>query len=449
MKKFVSLSILFAALLLIISCAASSPTPDKIDEKADLTVKMEISEDIKEEDVTVDVTLTLEGSSFIRNISLSRSENSKTEPVAIVEYKVMVKESNLFDFIYPDTIKIDKEKENTLLINVVPKGSIKDDPSTENPGTEEPDPEIPPKTTGTLDIDFCNFFGAKLHYEIYGSNGDASPIKMDDTEKDIQIDLPPGTYTISANLVDSPNDIILYYLNSDLHGDISKNPISFKIEEGKKTFQGYYIKEDDINKRETSRYVVNATIGKELLGNTNAYGHDVSISYVIEYENEEIHNIIGSTHQDKTIGLDNKNIRTKCSLAIEAKSNDMDVSDQYVIKCGGLYSNYEQLDGVTDTNHVAIFRGKPIKFTTDLVLAEDQMIVLDIKQYDDLGVVDDEQGRFKLAYDIPFSLTIRVYQKDSIKEGKWNLIDIYYEGTGLTIFEDCNSVMHIERNKPI
>ena len=46
--------------------------------------------------------------------------------------------------------------------------------------------------------------------------------------------------------------------------------------------------EDDINKRETSRYVVNATIGKELLGNTNVYGHDVSISYVIEYENKKI-----------------------------------------------------------------------------------------------------------------------------------------------------------------
>ena len=107
------------------------------------------------------------------------------------------------------------------------------------------------------------------------------------------------------------------------------------------------------------------------------------------------------------------------------------------------------MDGETNTNHVAIFRGKPIKFTTDLVLAEDQMIVFDIKQFDDLGVLDDEEGRFKLAYDIPFSLTIRVYQKDPEKEGNWNLKETYYEGTGLTILEDCDSVMHIERNQSV
>ncbi|MDD6042163.1 MAG: hypothetical protein PUB87_00230 [Eubacteriaceae bacterium] len=446
MKKLIPLTTLIAALLLVVSCAASTPAPDETDDKSDLTVKLEISEDIKEEDVTVDVALTLEGSSFIRNISLSRSESSKTEPVAVVEYKVMVKESNLFDFIYPDTIRIDKEKENTLLIKVVPKGSIKDDPSTGNPGTEEPDPVIPPKTTGTLDIDFCNFFGAKLHYEIYNYYNDASPIEMGDTEKDIQIELPPGEYKISANLVYPDQGIKLFGLNDDLGYVGTEYPIRFTIEKGKKTFQGYYIKEDDINKKETSRYVVNATIGKELLGNTNAYGHDVSISYVIEYENIAIQSIKGFTYEDKAIGLDNKNIRTKCSLAIEAKSNGKDVSDQYVIKCAGLYSNYEQLDGETDTNHAAIFRGKPIKFTTDLVLTEDQKIVFDVKQYDDLGVVEDEEGRFRLAYDIPYSLTIRVYQKDPVKEGSWNPIDMYYEETGLTISEGCDSVIHIERN---
>ena len=361
----------------------------------------------------------------------------------------MVKESELFDFIYPDTIRIDKDKENTLLVQVVPKGSVKEDPSTEKPGTEEPEPVIPPTTTGTLDIDFCNFFGAKLHYEIYGSNGDASPIEMGDTEKDIQIELPPGTYKISANLVDSVEGIILYYLNYDLQGEMSKNSISFTIEEGKKTFQGYYIKEDGINTGATSRYVVNATIGKELLGKTNAYGDDVSISYVIEYENKDIPNIVGSTYEDKAIDLKYKNIMAKCSLAIDAKSIDMDVSDQYVIKCGGLYSDFEQLDGVTDTNHVAIFRGKPIRFTTDIIPSEDQKIVFDIKQYDDLGVVEDEDGRFRLAYDIPFSLTIRVYQKNPKKEGSWNLIDTYYEETGLTISEGCDSVIHIERNQPV
>lgn len=443
MKKLIPLTTLLAALLLVVSCAASTPAPDETDEKTDLTVKLEISEDIKEEDVTVDVALTLEGSSFIRNISLSRSESSKTEPVAVVEYKIMVKESNLFDFIYPDTIRIDKEKENTLLIKVVPKGSIKDDPSAGNPGTEESDPVIPPKTTGTLDIDFCNFFGAKLHYEIYNYD-DASPIEMGDTEKDIQIELPPGEYKISANLVYPAQGIKLFGLNDDLGYVGTEYPIRFTIEKGKKTFQGYYIKEDGINKRETSRYVVNATIGKELLGNTNVYGHDVSISYVIEYENTEIQNIVGSTYEDKAIDLKYKNIRAKCSLAIDAKSNGMDVSDQYVIKCGGLYSNYEQLDGETDTNHAAIFRGKPIKFTTGIIPAEDQMIVFDVKQYDDLGVLDDEVGRFKLAYDIPYSLTIRVYQKNPVI-----LIDTYYEGTGLTISEGCDSVIHIERNQPV
>lgn len=449
MKKLIPLTTLLAALLLVISCAASTPVPDETDEKSDLTVKLEISEDIKEEDVTVDVALTLEGSSFIRNISLSRSESSKTEPVAVVEYKVMVKESNLFDFIYPDTIRIDKEKENTLLIKVVPKGSIKDDPSTENPGPEEPDPVIPPKTTGTLDIDFCNLFGAKLHYEIYNYYDDASPIEMGDTEKDIQIELPPGEYKISANLVYPAQGIILFGLNDDLGYVGTEYPISFTIEEGKKTFQGYYIKEEGINKREQSRYVVNATIGKELLGENNAYGHDVAISYVIEYENAELSNIVGSTYKDKAIDLNYKNIKAKCSLAIEAKSNGKDVSDQYVIKCAGLYSNYEQLDGETDTNHVAIFRGKPIKFTTDLVLREDQKIVFDVKQYDDLGVMEDEDGRFRLAYDIPFSLTVRVYQKNPGKEGNWNLIDTYYEETGLTISEGCASVIHIKRNQPV
>lgn len=173
------------------------------------------------------------------------------------------------------------------------------------------------------------------------------------------------------------------------------------------------------------------------------------ILITIEYENTKIQNIVGSTYEDKTIDLKFKNIKAKCSLAIDAKSNDMDVSDQYVIKCAGLYSETEQLDGVTDTNHVAIFRGKPIRFTTDIIPSEDQKIVFDIKQYDDLGVVEDEDGRFRLAYDIPFSLTIRVYQKNPKKEGSWNLIDTYYEETGLTISEGCDSVIHIERNQPV
>ena len=107
------------------------------------------------------------------------------------------------------------------------------------------------------------------------------------------------------------------------------------------------------------------------------------------------------------------------------------------------------MDGETDTNHAAIFRGKPIKFTTDIIPAEDRMIVFDVKQYDDLGVVEDEDGRFKLAYDIPYSLTIRVYQKDPVKEGSWNPIDTYYEETGLTISEGCDSVIHIERNQSV
>lgn len=435
--------------LIIVACAVADPNDIPI-ENEKLTIKLDISEEIKEEKLTVNVALRIDDS-FSINIPLSREESSKTYSAAITTYNVMVQESGPYDYEYPDSITIKAGEENILSIKVIPKSSGKDNPEKpiEPDNPEQPgEIEVPDKETGTLDIDFCNFFGAKLHYKIYNYY-DESQIEMGDTEGDIQIELPPGKYKISANLVYPAQGIKLFGLNDDLGYVGTEYPISFTIEKGKKTFQGYYIKEDDINKRETSRYVVNATIGKELLGNTNAYGHDVSISYVIEYENKKIPNIVGSTDKDKAIDLKYKNIKAKCSLAIDAKSIDKDVSDQSVIKCGGLYSKYEQLDGETNTNHVAIFRGKPIKFTTDLVLAEDQMIVFDIKQFDDLGVLDDEEGRFKLAYDIPFSLTIRVYQKDPEKEGNWNLKETYYEGTGLTILEDCDSVMHIERNQSV
>ena len=46
MKKLLTLTTLLAALLLIVSCAASTPVPDETDEKTTLTVKLEISEDI-------------------------------------------------------------------------------------------------------------------------------------------------------------------------------------------------------------------------------------------------------------------------------------------------------------------------------------------------------------------------------------------------------------------
>lgn len=349
----------------------------------------------------------------------------------------MVQESGFYDYEYPDTITIKAGGENTLIIKVFPKSAEKDEP--EKPGEE--DPVIPPSTTGILDIDFCNFFEATMHYEIYKYNDASSPIYQGETKGDLQISLLPGDYKIKCNLVNSAVDIKLCGLNNDLNYVSTDYPISFNIEIGKKTFLGYYIDETS-NGTRNSRIAINPTIGKELLGKNNTYGHDVSIGYTIKYGTGLTQEVGNNIYKDTLVDLGYKFIPALYTFEINAKIDDIDVSDQYVIIYNWVWANAEDLQGETATKPIAIYRGKPIKFKTDVALKENQFLGISCKQFG-RDIIEDEEGRYKIAYDEPFSLSINIYEKIGDYN---NFIGTYFEEEVMIISEGCGSILHISSN---
>ena len=421
--------------LMLVACVAANPDEIPI-ENENLTIQLDISEEIKEEDITVNVALRV-NDSFSINVPLTREESTKIYPAAVTTYNVMVQESKIYDYEYPDTITIKAGGENTLIIKVFPKSAEKDEP--EKPGEE--DPVIPPSTTGILDIDFCNFFEATMHYEIYKYYDASSPIYQGETEADLQISLPPGDYKIKCNLVNSAEDIKLCGLNNDLNYVSTDYPISFNIEVGKKTFLGYYIDETS-NGTRNSRIAINPTIGKELLGVNNAYGHNVSIDYTIEYGTGLTKKVENSIYEDTLVDLGYEIIPALYTFKINAKIDDIDVSDHYVITYNWVWANAEDLQGETATKPIAIYRGQPVKFETDVVLKKNQFLSIGCEQ---LGrsVIEDEEGRYKLAYDEPFNLSINIYEKNG---DDVTFVSTYFEKEVKTISEGCSSVLYIASN---
>ena len=421
--------------LITVACAVADPNDIPV-ENEELTIKLDISKEINEEEITVNVALRVDDS-FSINVPLTREESSKTYPAAITTYNVMVQESGFYDYEYPDTITIKAGGENTLIIKVFPKSAEKDEP--EKPGEE--DPVIPPSTTGILDIDFCNFFEATMHYEIYKYNDASSPIYQGETKGDLQISLLPGDYKIKCNLVNSAVDIMLCGLNNDLNYVSTDYPISFNIEVGKKTFLGYYIDETS-NGTRNSRIAINPTIGKELLGKNNTYGHDVSIGYTIKYGTGLTQEVGNNIYKDTLVDLGYKFIPALYTFEINAKIDDIDVSDQYVIIYNWVWANAEDLQGETATKPIAIYRGKPIKFETDVALKENQFLGISCKQFG-RDIIEDEEGRYKIAYDEPFSLSINIYEKIGDYN---NFIGTYFEEEVMIISEGCGSILHISSN---
>lgn len=421
--------------LITVACAVADPNDIPV-ENEELTIKLDISKEINEEEITVNVALRVDDS-FSINVPLTREESFKTYPAAITTYNVMVQESGFYDYEYPDTITIKAGGENTLIIKVFPKSAEKDEP--EKPGEE--DPVIPPSTTGILDIDFCNFFEATMHYEIYKYNDASSPIYQGETKGDLQISLLPGDYKIKCNLVNSAVDIKLCGLNNDLNYVSTDYPISFNIEIGKKTFLGYYIDETS-NGTRNSRIAINPTIGKELLGKNNTYGHDVSIGYTIKYGTGLTQEVGNNIYKDTLVDLGYKFIPALYTFEINAKIDDIDVSDQYVIIYNWVWANAEDLQGETATKPIAIYRGKPIKFKTDVALKENQFLGISCKQFG-RDIIEDEEGRYKIAYDEPFSLSINIYEKIGDYN---NFIGTYFEEEVMIISEGCGSILHISSN---
>ena len=156
--------------LITVACAVADPNDIPV-ENEELTIKLDISKEINEEEITVNVALRVDDS-FSINVPLTREESSKTYPAAITTYNVMLQESGSYDYEYPDSITIKAGEENILTIKVLPKSPGKDNPEKpiEPDNPEQPgEIEVPGKNTGNLLIDYCNVYGVPMHYEIYTS----------------------------------------------------------------------------------------------------------------------------------------------------------------------------------------------------------------------------------------------------------------------------------------
>ena len=215
--------------LIIVACAVADPNDIPV-ENEKLTIKLDISEEIKEEDIKINVALRIDDS-FGINIPLSRKDSSKTYPAAITTYNVMVQESGPYDYEYPDSITIKAGEENILTIKVLPISPGKDNPEKPiepyNP-EQSGEIEVPDKETGTLFIDYCNVYGVPMHYEIYTYLGNTL-VESKDIEGDYSIELDPGTYSIKARFTEEHSDFSLWEITRN--GDSSNvKDSTFRIE---------------------------------------------------------------------------------------------------------------------------------------------------------------------------------------------------------------------------
>lgn len=416
---------------MVFSCAMDIPE-ENLPETADLTINLEISEEIKD-DVQVNVALFI-NDAFTTNIALSNEENSKTEKVAVTTYNVRVQDNEHFDFDYPDSIKIVAGGKNTLTIKVTQKSEASEG---------EEDPVDPPLVTYTgISIDFCNVFDKTLHYEIYDSRHASDPIKSGDIKKDEFIDLKPGTYYISSNLVE-PIDNIEFWAISETSDQIDpSNKIGINVTEGKRAFIGYIIKDKNIGTR-NSRIVINPTVGKEYLGE-NAFGHNVLIDYTINYGTGLTQKKTGTTTTDHVIDLGYEFIPAKCEFTVcEMVGDDKVASENYVLWCKEVYSGSDDLQGMTYTKNICIYRAATVEFKVDTELAKNQSLEFYTNQNYNRIYKYSTDGKITLAYDLPYDIDVYVVTTD---EGGNKSFTTYCNYDGLVFSQGDSKVIHLASN---
>lgn len=431
--------------LITVACAVADPNDIPV-ENEELTIKLDISKEINEEEITVNVALRVDDS-FSINVPLTREESSKTYPAAITTYNVMVQESGSYDYEYPDSITIKAGEENILTIKVLPKSPGKDNPEKpiEPDNPEQPgEIEVPGKNTGNLLIDYCNVYGVPMHYEIYTYLGNTL-VESKDIEGDYSIELDPGTYTIKARFTEEHSDFSLWEItrNGD-SSDVKDSNFMVEIKKGENQLIGFYIKDNKVGAREYSQVVINTLYGKELLSPQNAYGHDVSVDYTIRYATGLPLMKKGTTYVDYNVVLEYAFVEMKAEFNIIAKDriSGEDVSNHYLIVPYWIYTNTDKLQGMTETKHINIYRGDVVEFNIEEELKENQSIIIYCEQFYQKSSYSID-GKLQIAYDIPFDISCSIITTDE----KGNETSSYYcKYENLVFSEGDSTTITLKRN---
>ena len=431
--------------LIIVACAVADPNDIPI-ENEKLTIKLDISEEIKEEDIKINVALRIDDS-FGINIPLSRKDSSKTYPAAITTYNVMVQESGPYDYEYPDSITIKAGEENILTIKVLPISPGKDNPEKPiepyNP-EQSGEIEVPDKETGTLFIDYCNVYGVLMHYDIYTYYGNVL-VESNDIEGDYSIELDPGTYSIKARFTEEHSDFSLWEItrNGD-SSNVKDSTFRIEIKKGENQLIGFYIKDNKVGAREKSQVVINTLYGKELLGPQNTYDHDVSIDYTIRYATGLPLMKKGTTYVDHNVELEYDFVEMKAEFNIVAKDriSGEDVSNHYLIVPYWIYTNTDKLQGMTETKHINIYRGDVVEFKIEEELKENQSIFIYCEQFYQKSSYSRD-GKLQIAYDIPFDIYYSIITTD---EGGNETSSYYCRYENLVFSEGNSTSITLKRN---
>lgn len=431
--------------LITVACAVADPNDIPV-ENEELTIKLDISKEINEEEITVNVALRVDDS-FSINVPLTREESSKTYPAAITTYNVMVQESGSYDYEYPDSITIKAGEENILTIKVLPKSPGKDNPEKpiEPDNPEQPgEIEVPGKNTGNLLIDYCNVYGVPMHYEIYTYLGNTL-VESKDIEGDYSIELDPGTYTIKARFTEEHSDFSLWEItrNGD-SSDVKDSNFMVEIKKGENQLIGFYIKDNKVGAREYSQVVINTLYGKELLSPQNAYDHDVSVDYTIRYATGLPLMKKGTTYVDYNVVLEYAFVEMKAEFNIIAKDriSGEDVSNHYLIVPYWIYTNTDKLQGMTETKHINIYRGDVVEFNIEEELKENQSIIIYCEQFYQKSSYSID-GKLQIAYDIPFDISCSIITTDE----KGNETSSYYcKYENLVFSEGDSTTITLKRN---
>ena len=431
--------------LITVACAVADPNDIPV-ENEELTIKLDISKEINEEEITVNVALRVDDS-FSINVPLTREESSKTYTAAITTYNVMVQESGSYDYEYPDSITIKAGEENILTIKVLPKSPGKDNPEKpiEPDNPEQPgEIEVPGKNTGNLLIDYCNVYGVPMHYEIYTYLGNTL-VESKDIEGDYSIELDPGTYTIKARFTEEHSDFSLWEItrNGD-SSDVKDSNFMVEIKKGENQLIGFYIKDNKVGAREYSQVVINTLYGKELLSPQNAYDHDVSVDYTIRYATGLPLMKKGTTYVDYNVVLEYDFVEMKAEFNIIAKDriSGEDVSNHYLIVPYWIYTNTDKLQGMTETKHINIYRGDVVEFNIEEELKENQSIIIYCEQFYQKSSYSID-GKLQIAYDIPFDISCSIITTDE----KGNETSSYYcKYENLVFSEGDSTTITLKRN---
>lgn len=445
MRKLLVPLVIILLTLITVACAVADPNDIPV-ENEELTIMLDISEEIKEKKITVNVALRIDDS-FSINVPLTREESSKTYPAAITTYNVMVQESGSYDYEYPDSITIKAGEENILTIKVLPKSPGKDNPEKpiEPDNPEQPgEIEVPGKNTGNLLIDYCNVYGVPMHYEIYTYLGNTL-VESKDIEGDYSIELDPGIYTIKARFTKEHSDFSLWEItrNGD-SSDVKDSNFMVEIKKGENQLIGFYIKDNKVGAREYSQVVINTLYGKELLSPQNAYDHDVSVDYTIRYATGLPLMKKGTTYVDYNVVLEYDFVEMKAEFNIIAKDriSGEDVSNHYLIVPYWIYTNTDKLQGMTETKHINIYRGDVVEFNIEEELKENQSIFIYCEQFYQKSSYSKD-GKLQIAYDIPFDISCSIITTDE----KGNETSSYYcKYENLVFSEGDSTTITLKRN---